>query len=151
MRICCQPHITKPGVPDLLRLLLLIPATSFKQSPARRSERDSTTRHCASPSRCVSVPQCAHRTLAYVASKSTARVSTDSHVARPLVVTCDTTPSTTSSSGPWRPRIFQQCWNPTRFPETMEKGLTASLCFPGPTAAAWSGTSLAQTLWPPVI
>ena len=48
-------HITKPGVPDLLRLLLLIPATSCTRFHARRSERGSMTPRCASQCHYVSV------------------------------------------------------------------------------------------------
>jgi len=57
--------------------------------------------------------------------------STASPVASPLIVICDTTPSTTSSSVLWR-------WRQTHCPETMENVLTVWRCCPGLTVVAWS-------------
>ena len=71
-------------------------------------------------------------------------------LASPQVVICATVPSTSSSSKLYRLPMFRQCWSKTRFPETTENGRMASLCFPGPTADAWSGILHVPILWPPV-
>jgi len=74
------------------------------------------TPHCVLPYRCVSGPQCVHHTRVSVACRSKALVFMASLVASPLVVICDTTPSTTSSSELWRQPMSRRCWGQTHCP-----------------------------------
>jgi hypothetical protein len=77
-------------------------------SPVGTRLDDTSLRIAIEISLRLGATMCAPHTFAVV-SRSKVLAPTASRVASPLVVTCDTTPSTISSNGFWRQAISRQC------------------------------------------
>ena len=82
---------------------------------------------------------------------SSGPVCTGLHAACLQTVTYGTMPWTSSSSGPWRQQVFQQCSNRTHCRGMTANVRTASRWCLGPMVDVWSGILRAQTRLPPAI
>ena len=108
-----------------------------------------TTHRYASPSHCVSAHSSASHT--HVSADRRRHIRDTRSQLPPVVTPADTKPSMTSSSAPWRQPTYQPDLNHRRCHVMTANVRTGSAQRRGRRAAAWSGISLVQTYWLPVI